>query len=552
MLKRRKFLQTASLGALGFGLPVQALPSRKQTTGYFGLHPFIENHPEAVFIARTSIDDRMNSQAKLGAGLAFGRSVFVPRDESGIPISISIPVKLNLKTMDAGKYPLDKILGTVTDPFFCEGVFEGMKELGISPRQIHIREHDRGPNTFEIYGITDMINRVGADFRTDLKGVIGNGMNSGDHFNWIDVPNGRWFKKLPHLEPMNTPGTWLLDISKFKAHGMGITLCGKNLQGMIAHPFTGLCSPADSDMNISAQYRHENAVEAVKKSYDRHVAEGVIPRWDKPGPQGGIWQEVWATRTLDNLSVTPIGLCVVEGIYGRDGDSGNNGPHLPQGAQDPGSLGGRGKYPLPTAWDYMSNVIIFGRNVFRTDIIGHWLAGQEPGNFGFFHLAVERGMSDTLDPRKIPVYLWENGTATLVPIEQFKRTPLLTYYLTRDYKGGAEPVYHIANEPFDYKKVRGLKDTPRPGKPEAFVLYQSRIDPVNPFASIEYRLPDSGDIRLEIMNGRGNTVGLLAEGHRESGAHLAVWNTAKVSAGDYTFRLRAGRDTVNGKLILQK
>ena len=552
MLNRREFLKTAALGALGLSLPVQALPSRKQTTGYFGLHPFIENHPEAVFIIPTAIDDKMNAKAKLEAGLAFGRSVFVPKDASGIPISISIPVKLNLKTTDAGRYPLDQILGTVTDPFFCEGVFEGMKELGISPKQIHIRENDRGPKTFQIYGIVDMANRVGVDFRTDFIGAIGSGINPGEHFNWIDVPNGRWFKKLPHLEPINTPGTWLLNISKFKAHGMGLTLCGKNLQGMIARSFTGLCSPADSDMKISPLYRHENAVDALKKSYERHVADGVIPRWDRPGPQGGIWQEAWATRTLDSLSVTPCGLSVIEGIYGRDGDSGNNGPHLPQGAQDPGRLGGGGKYPSPTAWDFMSNVIIFGKNIFRTDIIGHWLGGHEPGNFGYFHLAVERGMSDALDPRRIPVYLWENGTATLVPIEQFKRTPLLTYYLTRDYKGGAETLYHLANEPFDYSKVSGLKDIPRPRKPEAFVLYQSRINPVNPCASIEYRLPNSGDVRLEIMNSRGNIVGVLAEGRRESGSHLAVWNAENAPAGNYTYRLRAEGATVTGKLVLQK
>ena len=42
MFTRRKFLKTAAAGAFGLSLPIQALASRKQKSGYFGLHPFIE------------------------------------------------------------------------------------------------------------------------------------------------------------------------------------------------------------------------------------------------------------------------------------------------------------------------------------------------------------------------------------------------------------------------------------------------------------------------------------------------------------------------------
>ena len=52
----------------------------------------------------THIAHKMDSEAKLKAGLAFGRSVFVPSDERGLPLSTSIPVKINLKTFGAGKF----------------------------------------------------------------------------------------------------------------------------------------------------------------------------------------------------------------------------------------------------------------------------------------------------------------------------------------------------------------------------------------------------------------------------------------------------------------
>jgi hypothetical protein len=545
MVNRREFLKASALGALGLTPAVKSLASRRQTSGYFTVHPFIENHPEAVFIMPTRIDNKMNSPAKRESGLAFGRSVFVPGDESGIPLVQSIPVKINLKTTGAGMFPLEDILGTVSDPCFVEGIFEGMKELGISAKQLHVRENPRG-NSFEIYGLVDMFDRVGADFRNDFKGNLFKGMTEGKDYNWVEVPDGRWFKKLPQLEPINTPGTWLLNIAKFKAHGMGLTLCCKNLQGMLTNPFCTLCSPPDSDMKLP-QYLQHGAIDFIRSEYERHAAERIIPRWDKPGKRGGIWQEVWSQRTLDNLSVTHCGLNIIEGIYGRDGDCGNNGPHPFEGKVE---VDEKGRPKVVTAKDFLSNYIIFGKDIFRTDIIGHWLGGHEPGNFGFFHNAIERGMSDALDPRKIPIYLWEDGSATLIGLERLKRTPLLTYYLQKDYNGHNEPKYHMVDEPFDYSQVSGTSETVRPEKPDAFVLYQQSVDPSNPYASIEYRLPVSGFTRLEIRNARGEIIDVPVDGYRESGSHMALWNTGDAAPGSYTYRLRINAFETTGKVLL--
>jgi len=541
MFTRRDFLKTTAAGVLGLSSPIRALPSRRQTSGFFTVHPFIENHPEAVFVMPTQVDHMLNDAAKKEAGHAFGRSVFVPGYEGGIPLDISIPVKMNLKTTGAGKFPLEDILGCVTDPFFAEGVYESIQELGISGNQIHLRENPRG-TSFETYGIPGMAERCGIDFRNDFKGTVGNGMEPGRDFNWTEVSDGVFFKEIPHLEPINTPGTWLLNMGKFKAHGMGLTLCSKNLQGMMTRPFCRLCARIDSDMGLSPHVKN-NALKTVQANYDRHLAENIIPRWDRPGGNGGSWQEVWTHRTLDNLSVTPCGLNIIEGIYGHDGDGGNNGPHTVDGAE---------KAKRVTTKDFMSNYVIFGKDIFRTDIIGHLLGGHEPGNFGYFHLAIERGMSDALDPHKIPVYLWENGSATLTPVTDFTRTPLRTYYLQRDYKGQNEPRYHLCDEPFDYSLVDGISTLVPPEKPEAFVLNQSRITPSNPHAAIEYRLPVSGNVRLEIYSSNGRLLDVPVDGFRKVGAHMAVWDTGNAASGAYTYRLRINAFEKRDKLVLMK
>lgn len=544
-LTRRSFLSRSALGALGFALPVDAFAIKSATTRQCSLHPFVENHPEAVFIMRTNVDHKLNDRAKRDAGLSFGRSVFVPLGEGGFNPGTVFPVKLNLKTIDADKYPLEHILGTITDPFFSEGMFEAMKERGLAANRIKVRENDRG-NSFAPYGLIDMANRTGVDFRTDLAGTIARELKPGDHFNWTEVPDGRWFRKIPHLDPINRPGTWLLNVSKFKTHGMGMTLSCKNLQGMVARPFTTFCARAKDDLGLSTEFRRDDALTLVQEGYRRHVAEGIIPRWDRPGDNGGSWQEAFSAKTLDNMSVTRTGINIIEDIYGRDGDCGNNGPHEPVANTK------TDKFPGVTARDFMSNMIIFGKDPFRTDIIGNKLGGHEPGNFGFFHIAMERGLSDALDPSKIPVYLWENGTATLMPVDRFPKTPLLTYYLTRDYNGGTESNYHFCDEPFDYSKVHGIAGMPVPKKPEVIVHGAVMVTPTNTGIPVEYRLPSDADVKLEILDRRGRVVAVAAEGRRARGSHLAAWNTGNAQAGTYSYRLRATGVDIKGSIAFKR
>ncbi len=550
MTTRRRFMQTVAVGAAALSLPVRALASRQQSTGYFGLHPFIENHPEAVFVMRTTVDQKMNSEAKKQAGLAFGRSVFVPRDESGIPLTMSIPVKANLKTADPKAYPMESIISHVADPWFVEGTFEGLKELGIAGSRIHLRDLCTREN-MTAYGYVGVAERTGVDFRLDLNPVV-TSLQAGRDFNWVDIPKGIFYKRIPYLEPINTPNTWMINISKFKAHGMGLTLCCKCLQGSAAHNYQQFCADWGASMSISQSDRQANAYDAIKANYDRHRASGSVPRWDRPGKDynSGLGMETWVTRTLDNHTVTKCALHVIEGIYGRDGQG--NGDIGPNPREQNHVIDDYGRSATGKAWDWMSNVIIFGKDPFRTDIIGHWLGGHEPGNFGLFHCAVDRGLSNALDPRKIPVYLWDNGAATLTPLENLPRTPLLTYYLPRTYNGQTENPYHLVDEPYDYRQAPLAVQNPASDGPRSLMLHQNHPNPFNPNTSIEYVLPKGGHVRLEIFTISGQLVEVLVDGYRAPGVHMAVWNAYHRASGTYVYRLRCGDFIKTQKMTLLK
>ena len=240
-----------------------------------------------------------------------------------------------------------------------------------------------------------------------------------------ECPDGVVFRRTKYLGPFGYPDAFLVNVAKHKTHTMGLTLCVKNLQGMNVPPYIRFCGGVNqpaiaADLQPDAQ-RH---VEAL---YEKHLKAG-MPRWEAAK---GLYMEMWAQRTIDHYKLIQpsVGLHVIEGIYAQNGDAFDGGP---------------GPSGLPEV--FMTNVLVFGKDAFRLDIVGHWLGGHEPGNFGLFHLARERGVSTALDPRNIPVYAWEDDGPKLTPLERFERVRLLTPYLEKP----GEARFHMVDEPYAY------------------------------------------------------------------------------------------------------
>lgn len=436
---RKSLDEAAAATAVPPGLPISAV-------GFFSLHPFIEAHPEAVFIKRTDVTAETDEESKLREGNALAREILVFGSPAGIPLSHKIAIKANL-TCTVGKGNTVEGMGIITDRSFMEGFVEGMKGLGFQASEIYMREgnwlKDGGcAKDLSITGYPEMAQRTGVHLLDmssgrQLSDLTLETLQEGTEVVWKDCPEGVVFKRIGYVAPYNQENTWLMSVAKLKAHGMGMTLCAKNLQGICISPHVHFCEGVNTTLAYPPPILNDfqpNLEENVAKLHARHLEAG-FPRWDRPGRDynSGYGMEMWAQRTCDSLSVTKVGFCIIEGIYGRNGNGFMEGPG-PNGAAE----------------DLMTNVLIFGHDPFRVDIIGTWLAGHEPGNIGLFHIAKERGLSTVVNPMKIPVYLWEHGNAKLTPLDEFERVPLKTNYLRRDYNGQNEPLYHLVNEPFAY------------------------------------------------------------------------------------------------------
>jgi hypothetical protein len=211
-------------------------------------------------------------------------------------------------------------------------------------------------------------------------------------------------------------------------------------------------------------------------------------------------------------------LHVVEGISGQNGDAFTSGP------------GPRGNAEV-----FLTNVVLFGKDPYRLDILGHWLAGHEPGNFGLFHIAKERKLSTVLNPRNIPIYQWDSNRPKLTPLADLEkfRTRLVTPYLAK----AGEAAYHLCNEPFAYPTEpvpTAIKGTERPSLKLLGTLSQGN----DRTAVIQYGSPSLADATLDIYDATGRRVRQLVAGGVPRGIHMASYPTRGMAAGRYYCALR--------------
>lgn len=419
-LSRRHFLNTAAVAALP-----SSLAAAPQRPDYFGLHPLIEANPKAVFIFRTNAKHKMDSPAKLSAGLTLSREIFVPMDRPGVPISNTVLLKPNITSVRDRRRPDVDNWGTGTDPEFYEGIIMGLKELGL--RRFHFAESNLY-YSWHYRGFMDIHDRHGVTMNEPEQRF--DTPRADREIVWTKVPDAVVYSRIPHHAPVNQSSTWLLNIAKWKGHSMCLTQAVKNEQGLVVLPYIRFCAGWRMVTGVPDGMKPDicSDVEGrVNRYFENHKRMG-FKRYEGPG--GGrvtpIAQEIWAHKTCDNQSVLKTGLSMIEGIYGRDGNGFEIGD------------------------DYLTNIVMFSKDKFRLDLIGLYLGGHEPGNVYLYRIAKDRGLTDTFNPWDVPVYEWTGGTAVPKKLTDFPRTALKSPWLTL----AGEPELHLANEPFDYDKIK--------------------------------------------------------------------------------------------------
>mgnify|MGYP003640488196 CR=1 FL=1 len=83
--------------------------------------------------------------------------------------------------------------------------------------------------------------------------------------------------------------------------------------------------------------------------------------------------------------------------------------------------------------------------------------------------------------------------------------------------------------------------------PKDFSLSQNYPNPFNPSTNIEFSLPKTSRLRLEIFNSIGMRIAVLMDGEKSAGFYSVKFDAASYSSGMYFYRLVA-----NGSVIATK
>ena len=88
--------------------------------------------------------------------------------------------------------------------------------------------------------------------------------------------------------------------------------------------------------------------------------------------------------------------------------------------------------------------------------------------------------------------------------------------------------------------------------PAEISLRQNYPNPFNPTTQINYELPESADVRLEVYNIQGQQVTTLVDAAQNAGWHSVNFDAANLASGVYLYRLTAGSTVISRKMTLVK
>ena len=135
----------------------------------------------------------------------------------------------------------------------------------------------------------------------------------------------------------------------------------------------------------------------------------------------------------------------------------------------------------------------------------------------------------------------------------YQVTALLSTYGESD---PSNPAY-IWGETFERREISQDSFSESQSSPLIYSIQQNYPNPANPTTTIEFTLPESGEVSLVIYNLRGQVIKTLINGSIQAGVHYVVWDGKdtfgnNIPSGLYIYRLKAGRRIFTRKLTLME
>ena len=88
--------------------------------------------------------------------------------------------------------------------------------------------------------------------------------------------------------------------------------------------------------------------------------------------------------------------------------------------------------------------------------------------------------------------------------------------------------------------------------PSKYALESAYPNPFNPVTTLNFSLPESQEVMLQVYNLQGRVIETLVNSNIEAGYHSVQWNADNYSSGMYFVKMVAGEYIDTQKLMLVK
>ncbi|MBO6622493.1 MAG: carbohydrate-binding protein [Balneola sp.] len=88
--------------------------------------------------------------------------------------------------------------------------------------------------------------------------------------------------------------------------------------------------------------------------------------------------------------------------------------------------------------------------------------------------------------------------------------------------------------------------------PDNFTLSQNYPNPFNPETQISYKLPQSGNVKLEVYSMLGQKVSTLVNKSQKAGTYTATFNGSSLASGIYFYQLKLNNQVIIKRMTLLK
>jgi len=123
------------------------------------------------------------------------------------------------------------------------------------------------------------------------------------------------------------------------------------------------------------------------------------------------------------------------------------------------------------------------------------------------------------------------------------------------YIPGEENRFYLATgsqSVWSYLQIESSNEFQEGLLPTEYWLSQNHPNPFNGATTIEFALPETGDVSLVIYDILGREVARPVSGYVEAGNHSVTIDMGDAGSGVYFYRLTTAKRTINRSMILLK